>query len=327
LEAGPVLDLDLAAVKGGGNAYSECKKLLKDLERANKKQELIQLSYFIQPVDVSLVTDYLVYVRQPVDLSTIKYRLDGTEPSSQIINSAINKHASRYGKIHDFLTDIRRVFSNAKLYNKNHLESDTTQISKAIYEAATIFEEKLEHLLPRFTLGLADRLECCRLHNKEFRQIEESKRLRKLKDEEETRQLEQAMIEDYKKSDKMFAADYDIDMKRKQTEKQLKAQVDAKKMSVIEGTSTINKSTMQDELLADDLSSPNLSPEISPTSRHPHGDKGNENKAIPCLVNGFGIGGQIPKRFQENLETKALLRKKAWDFFPVEMTNNKPSVS
>jgi hypothetical protein len=311
---------------GGGNPYSECKKLLKDLERTNKKQELIQLSYFIQPVDVSLVTDYLVYVRQPADLSTIKYRLDGTEPSSQIINQAINRHASRYQKIHDFITDIRRVFSNAKLYNKNHLESDTTQISKAIYEAATIFEEKLENLLPRFTLGLTDRIECCRLQNKEFRQMEESKRLRKLKDEEETRQLEQAMIEDYKKSDKMFAADYDIDMKRKQTEKLLKAQVDAKKMSVIEGTSTIIKSTIQDELLADDLSSPNLSPEISPTSLHPHGDKGNENKAIPCLVYGYGIGGQIPKRFQENLETKALLRRRAWDFFPVEMTNNKPAV-
>jgi hypothetical protein len=296
------------------NPFTECKKLLKDLERTSKKLESVQLSYFIAPVDVTLVTDYSVYVRSPMDLSTIKYKLDGTEPTVDWIANAINKLSPRYKKIGDFVQDLRRVFSNAKVFNKAHIDTDPTETSKLIYEAALIFDEKLEGLLPKFTLSLADRIECARIMNKELKEKEEADRLKRLQDKEEDKQIEQKLIEEYKKTDKLFALDQDIELKKKQTEKQLKAHVEAKKMAVVE-SSLAPKPT--DEMLADDLSSPNMSPEISPTMP----ERMQEQIQIPSFIFGFGIAGQIPKRYQPVTDAKATLRRKAWDFFPVEVSN------
>lgn len=300
------------------NPYSECKKLIKDVERTSKKQELVQLGYFIHPVDVSLVTDYLAFIRHPIDLSTIKYRLDGTEPSLSVIAQAINKHSPRYSRFSEFVTDLRKVFTNAQHYNKQHLETDTTQTSRAVYEAAIAFEEKLEGLMPKFTLNLADRVVCARVIMKENQQIEEERRKKKLLDDEETKILEEKMIEDYKKTDKMFAADFDIELKKKQTEKQLKAQLEAKKLAALQADG-IMKAAAADDVLADDLSSPNLSPEMSPAIT----DKPLDFANVPSLVYGFGVAGTVPKPFQYLLDAKVVLRRKAWDFFNSESTNVK----
>jgi hypothetical protein len=73
----------------GNSPYTECNKLLKDLQRGRNKIENLQISYFLQPVNEQSVTDYAVYVRNPIDLSTIKFRLDGSLPGTQFIANAI----------------------------------------------------------------------------------------------------------------------------------------------------------------------------------------------------------------------------------------------
>ena len=73
----------------GNSPYTECNKLLKDLQRGRNKNENIQISYFQVPVNKQLLNDYSVYVRNPMDLSTIKYRLDGTLPGTAAVAQAI----------------------------------------------------------------------------------------------------------------------------------------------------------------------------------------------------------------------------------------------
>ena len=71
-------------------------QLLKDVERCRTNQDRIQLSFFIYPVNLQQLSDYAVYVRNPIDLSTIKYKLDGTLPSVQAIVDLVNKQSPRY---------------------------------------------------------------------------------------------------------------------------------------------------------------------------------------------------------------------------------------
>lgn len=73
-----------------------------------------------------------------------------------------DKTAKRYSKYGEFVSDLRRVFSNAIKYNSAHLASDTTGITKLVYEAAQFLQEKLEGLLAPFTVHLADRIERAR---------------------------------------------------------------------------------------------------------------------------------------------------------------------
>jgi hypothetical protein len=73
--------------------------LLKDVERCRNNQDRAQLSYFVYPVNLQQLSDYSVYVRNPIDLSTIKYKLDGTLPSVQAILDILNKQSPRYTAI------------------------------------------------------------------------------------------------------------------------------------------------------------------------------------------------------------------------------------
>lgn len=86
-----------------------------------------------------LTTDYNVYVRKPIDLGTITTKLE---------NCATTRY--NYG---DMIADLRRVFSNAKKYNAVHRTTDDTGVSQQVYDAAVFLEEKLEGLLPQFTVG------------------------------------------------------------------------------------------------------------------------------------------------------------------------------
>ena len=54
------------------DSVAECRKLIKDLERSRNKAEAIQIGYFAVPVDQNRLSDYSVYVRNPIDLSTVK---------------------------------------------------------------------------------------------------------------------------------------------------------------------------------------------------------------------------------------------------------------
>ena len=59
------------------DSVAECRKLIKDLERSRNKAEAIQICYFATPVDQNRLSDYSVYVRNPIDLSTVKVRRVG----------------------------------------------------------------------------------------------------------------------------------------------------------------------------------------------------------------------------------------------------------
>jgi hypothetical protein len=57
---------------------------------------------FNHPVDLNIYHDYLEKVKEPVDFGTIRRRLDG----------------GGYSAADEFLADVRRVFDNARAYNK-----------------------------------------------------------------------------------------------------------------------------------------------------------------------------------------------------------------
>jgi Bromodomain len=56
-------------------AVTECRKLIKDFERYKNRAENIQIGYFALPVDQAMLSNYSVYVRNPIDLSTIRTKL------------------------------------------------------------------------------------------------------------------------------------------------------------------------------------------------------------------------------------------------------------
>ena len=59
------------------------------------------------------------------------------------------------------------MLTNALVYNKRHLDTDSTGLSKAVYEAAIFLQEKLEKLLNSFTVDVADRILRGQLINEE----------------------------------------------------------------------------------------------------------------------------------------------------------------
>jgi hypothetical protein len=85
-----------------------------------------------------------VYVRNPTDLSTIKARLEGVNPSSQggaAANAATAAAAAAaaggaYRSFGQLFGDLRRMFTNAIVYNTKHLATDTTGISQLVLDAA-----------------------------------------------------------------------------------------------------------------------------------------------------------------------------------------------
>ena len=150
---------------GLGMDINDCQKLIRDLERKNnwdkkggekaagggaglksdKKHDKYLIQYFATPVDQKLLSDYAVYVRQPMDLSTVKAKLEAIPP--------------HYGNYHEFIDDLRLIFSNSICYNKMHLETDTTGVSEIILQAALYFQAKLENLLLKdFSIDLCDKI-------------------------------------------------------------------------------------------------------------------------------------------------------------------------
>ncbi len=123
-------------------------------------------------MDDKLLADYSVYVRKPIDLATIKNRLEKTSPSSSsssTLSGYIKTTPSfdislipRYNNYFEFISDCRRIFSNAIKYNAAHIASDTTGLSQLVFDAAVYLQEKLESLSPMFTITLIDRIETVR---------------------------------------------------------------------------------------------------------------------------------------------------------------------
>jgi hypothetical protein len=98
---------------------------------------------------------------------------------------------TRYSKFGEFVADLRRVFSNALKYNGAHLTSDDTGITRLVYDAALMLQERLEGLLPTFTVHLAERIERARITNAEQRSLIEADRAKREKEEAEAKRFEQ----------------------------------------------------------------------------------------------------------------------------------------
>lgn len=80
---------------------------------------------------------------------------------------------SRYVYYGDFMDDVKKVFTNALKYNKEHLLTDTTNTSQMIYDAAEVFSARVDTLIPMFTVSLADRLERLNLAKEEREEFAE----------------------------------------------------------------------------------------------------------------------------------------------------------
>lgn len=316
----------------GPTRFTECKKLLKDLERTSNREEKNRLLFFIYPVDTAVLADYAMYVRQPADLTTIKYRLDGTEPIDNQLNKLINKYSTKYESYGEYVTDLKRVFDNAKKYNVAHMDRDDTGTSKLVYEAAIFFGERLEQLLSKFTLQLADKIECWKINRLVTQREEEILRKRQEEEDEHKRQVKARMIEELKLTDEKFAMDMDFDLKRKQMEKeqQLRHQLSTQDILAV----NTHKQAQQHQQ-ASYLHSSEQSPvegghdaanhDLSSAIMHELDTSGaggttyNKPSGNEVYVSGCGLGGLIPPQFAHLGKIKLQIRQRAWDFFPVDI--------
>ncbi|XP_065906501.1 bromodomain and WD repeat-containing protein 3-like isoform X2 [Dysidea avara] len=84
---------------------------------------------FLEPVDTRRFTDYLSYVKQPMDLSTVLSKLE----------------SSQYPAPADFIQDIRLIFTNSRIYNshpKNHIHQMTSTLEEYFEEHVVRFLTK-----------------------------------------------------------------------------------------------------------------------------------------------------------------------------------------
>lgn len=139
---------------GLGVDINDCNKLLKDLEkrttwggakRDRKQPDRLLLSFFTTPVNLKVLSDYSIYVRKPMDLSTVRAKLESIPP--------------KYVCYHEFVDDVKLIFSNAITYNRIHENTDTTGVSANVLNAALHFQIKLDFLLNHdFSIDLCDRI-------------------------------------------------------------------------------------------------------------------------------------------------------------------------
>lgn len=317
------------------NPYTECKKLLKDFERSRTNEERRQLHLFYVPVDTVAIVDYSVYVRQPMDLSTLKYKLDGTEPIDPVVKRLVNLSSPRYVTYGQFLEDFRRIFSNAKKYNVIYKDTDDSGVSRSVYEAAIILADRLESLLPKFTLTLCDKIECVRLNkSKQMREMEEARR-KKAEEEAEKQLIKARLIEEMKQKDEKFALDTDIERKAQQMQKEAAKEKEASEKAILERN--LAAGGQSDGELSPNTQASDLSPNIHSPSLH--GDGGLQERAVALAaaevagilpgaggeervvhVAGCGPLGLVASKWDKEARKKLASRKRAWDLFAWEST-------
>lgn len=313
------------------NPYTECKKLLKDLEKSRNKQEQEKIEAFLLPVDENLVPDYSVHVREAMDLTTIKFKLDRTDLPAKIAG-LINRFAPQHKTYGEFLRDLRLIFDNAIVYNRAHFATDPTGFSHKICSAAEEFKELLDSkLIPQLTLSLFDRIEIRKLELLFKHKEEEEKRQKLQKEEEEKREIANKLMMEMIKNDPVLADDYNFEKKKLETQKQLEEYKMKQQLAVVATNTIIKTSSVQEELLLqEEHSSPerqgggDTSP-LSDTSDN-HRKATAMVPAIPLIV-GFGMAGFVPKRFQHLARHKQAVRNKAWDFFHVDSKSSIPSIA
>jgi len=171
---------------------------------------------------------------------------------------------------------------------------------------------------------LADKLERQRLANLEKAAHEEAGRLKVAQLQQEDKQFEQELIERLKAEDTAFAADLDVDSKRRETQLQIQLHVknQLKKSLMIDdqGVGAGGGHTIED--LVDDLSD---DAQMSPEIRSGLADASGMGKTkattttsgemsgrmfgagVAPLLYGFGVAGRVPLRMAHLLERKERL--------------------
>ena len=168
------------------------------------------MGWFCTPV--IMPSDYAVYVRKPMDLSTVQKKLE----------KGLNKgHAGGYMSYGEFLNDLRLTFQNSIKYNAVHLADEG---SATVHKAATNFLGRLEDLLPQWTVDVAEK--CQReaitasreeqLQREQFeRMLEEKRQLDAFAEQELARRLAE---------DRQFQEDMDVEKKKAKSEEERKEQ-------------------------------------------------------------------------------------------------------
>jgi hypothetical protein len=188
----------------------------------------------------------------------------------------------------EFLNDMRLVFSNAIKYNSAHLDDAA---SMQVYEAAKRLQAKLEDMMPRFTLDLAERAECDRIsasreekaRQEEFdrQQLEKQKNEAYLEDEEARRAA----------NDDALALDNDVLAKKAKTAAEEKEYLEQEKLK--------RHAAMEDAGVDLEYVVPDLA----------GGSKA--NKEVP-LLRGYGSGDAVPTRLLPVWRAKRFCREQAW---------------
>ena len=215
------------------NLINDCRKLMKDLEKCKNVNEKRELSYFSYPINEILLSDYNLYVRKAMDLSTIKLRLEGDAAKNSFAMRAVQEQGKpipqKYIFYGEFLSDLRLVFSNAIKYNSAHKDTDNTGVSKNIYESALKYQKRLEDVIALFSVDLAERILRTRIQQELVEK--ENSIIRKQKEEEAAMlaNYTKSLVDELKEEDEMFAKDFDVELKKRETDLLLKARMIAQK--------------------------------------------------------------------------------------------------
>ena len=162
-----------------------------------------------RPVDTSKVADYAIYVRNPMDIGTVKAKLERFS----------------YTTFYGFIEDFRLVFKNAQVYNEVNISSDTTGVSKSIFDKALSCENNLDDLVSSsFSVDISDRWGKLEISEGEAysRQAKHDQIESRLK-EETNRYYEQEKAK-LRQQDPKFAQDLDAETKRLESERLLREQ-------------------------------------------------------------------------------------------------------
>lgn len=135
------------------------------------------------------------------------------------------------------------------------------------------------------------------------------------KEELEKKVVEETLLAAYKENDSVFAADFDLELKRQRTEEQFKWDELNKQRAIL----NMSNPTLNNDEMINEMSSDN-----DDQSPYIHGgiygyDAFNPMGAMP-LINGFGINGKVPFRYIPLLERKLRVLDAAWDSWLVLAT-------
>lgn len=188
---------------------ADCKKLLATLKRNRNRSEAIAMSWFcVPPVQPS---DYAVYVRRPMDLGTITKRLD---------KGGSNSAQGGFMTYGEFLGDLLLTFQNSIKYNAVHLADEG---SATVHKAAVGFLEKLQELVPSWTIEVAEKCQREGISASHEEKLQREQFARLLEEKERMEEFSQQEMQRRLAEDEAFREDMDVEKKKQRTLEEKKA--------------------------------------------------------------------------------------------------------